>query len=108
MVIHKGLEKRWHQMSLYEQMGNIGSDVGKALNARAEGKSDREQAALDRALELFDFTIADPKHRFRLRELCRAREVLCDYFFGDNVYGSTPENMEGYFMAFALAARKNR
>lgn len=64
--------------------------------------------ALDRALELFDLTIADPKNRKRLRELCRAREVSCDFFFGENTYKSTAKSLEGYFMVFAIAARMNR
>jgi len=62
--------------------------------------------ALDRALELFDLTISDPKHRGRLREICRAREVVCDFFFGGNEYGSGAESLDKYFRTYAIAARK--
>lgn len=109
IALHQDLASgRWCTLSLSEQLGNVGSEVGRALRARAQGNADRERAALDRALELFDLTITDPKHRLRLRELCRAREVLKDFFFGDNAYGSTPESLDRYFLQFALHARGER
>ncbi|MEK7137226.1 MAG: hypothetical protein AAB853_02985 [Patescibacteria group bacterium] len=99
---------RWQEFSLNEQLGNIGSEVGRALRARAQGNEERLRGALDRALELFDLTIADPKHRGpRLREICRAREVVCDFFFGENEYGSTAASLDRYFTAFGLAARQS-
>lgn len=108
-TFHNGLTmEQWRSLSLCEQLGNIGSEVGRALSARKQQNTVREEGALDRAMELFDFTIGDPKHHGHRRELCRAREVVCDYFFGGNEYGSTPENLDRYFMAYALAARKDR
>jgi hypothetical protein len=65
-------------------------------------------APLHRALELCDFTIADPKDRSRLKELCRVRECLVDYFCGTNEYGSSDELWRKYFFAFTYAARRNR
>jgi hypothetical protein len=61
--------------------------------------------ALDRGLELLALTITDPKHRGRLRELTRLREVLLDSFLGENRYGSTEASWHRYFHPFALAAR---
>src|SRR3989344_4777356 len=104
--IHSSLASgRWNELSLCEQLGNVGSEVSRALRARESKNEERLQGALDRMLELLDLTIADPKHRYRLRELCRTREVLCDFFFGENEYGSTGESLDNYFFAFALAAR---
>jgi len=74
---------RWHSMSLMEQLGNAGSEISRALRARRRGDSAREQSALDRFLQLLDLTIADPRHRGRRREICRVREIVCDYFLGD-------------------------
>ena len=59
-------------------------------------------------LELLDLTIADAKHRSRLRELTRLREVLADYFWFDNCYGSTDESWGRYFHAFTHAAAITR
>ncbi|TSC58004.1 MAG: hypothetical protein Greene041619_880 [Candidatus Peregrinibacteria bacterium Greene0416_19] len=62
-------------------------------------------SALFRMLELFDLTIADPKNRYRLRELCRAREVLCDFLVGDNAYHSTDVSLDHYFLQFVAASK---
>ncbi|MBI5169141.1 MAG: hypothetical protein HZA61_06610 [Candidatus Eisenbacteria bacterium] len=108
MSIHSELASgRWYSMTLMEQLGNAGSEVSRALRARASGNHAREQAALARFLELMDLTIADPRLRGRRRELCRAREVVCDFFVGDNAYRSTPESLDRYFLAYARAARRS-
>jgi hypothetical protein len=33
---------------------------------------------------------------------------VCDFFVGDNEDESTPASLDGYFMAFALASRRDR
>ncbi len=109
MTLHSGLAAgRWHSMSLMEQLANAGSEVSRALRARESGNEARERSALIRFLELMDLTLADARLQGRRRELCRAREVVCDYFVGDNVYRSTPEFLDRYFLAFAKAARRGR
>ena len=104
---HPGLAGgRWHELTLAEQLGNIGSEVSRACNARARGNNDRMFKAVDRALELFDLTLADPKLAGRRKEICRAREVVCDFFYGDNEYSSDPASLDKYFRPYALAARR--
>ncbi|MGQ0744987.1 MAG: hypothetical protein ACT4OS_11775 [Acidimicrobiales bacterium] len=106
---HPGLAAgRWYQLSLDEQMGNVGSEVSRALTSWRSGNEVRMLAALARALELLDLTSADPRLVGRLREIRRAREVLADFLVGGNVYGSTAEFLQSYFDAFALAARRGR
>jgi len=97
---------RWYSMSLMEQLGNAGSEVSRALRARDQGHPDRERSALKRFLDLIDMTIADPRLRGRRKEICRVREIVCDYFVGENIYRSTPESLDRYFMPYAKAARR--
>jgi len=97
---------RWHSMSLMEQLGNAGSEVSRALRARGKGHADRELSALKRFLDLIDMTIADPRLKGRRKEICRVREIVCDYFVGENVYRSTPESLDRYFMPYAAIARR--
>jgi len=98
---------RWGQFSLAEQLANVGSEVGRMLRWR--GRDERLMAgAFDRALELLDLTLADPRWRDRLREIARARELLCDAAAGGSEYGTTLEDLDRYFLAFAVAARSGR
>ncbi len=98
---------RWWELSLFEQLGNIGSEISRAV--KWSGRNDElARGAFERALELFDLTLDDPRHRqsaARLRELARAREVVVDYFDGANEYHSTASNLQKYFDEFALATR---
>ncbi|MDE1977031.1 MAG: hypothetical protein KGI84_07225 [Elusimicrobia bacterium] len=96
---------RWGTMSLAAQLGNVGSEVSRALKWR--GKDPRLfDGAVIRALELMDFTIQDPRWRRRLKELTRAREMLCDAWLGGSEYRSDFEGLNRYFFHFAVAARK--
>lgn len=97
----------WGRLSLAEQLANVGSEVGRLR--RWTGRDDRlAAAAFARALELLDLTLADPRWRGRLKEIARARELLCDAAAGGQRYGSTLEALDRYFLAFAVAARARR
>jgi hypothetical protein len=99
---------RWRELTLMEQLANIGTEVARAHRARASGNVGRFESALDRALELFDLTLEDPRWHGRRREIARAREVVCDFLVGDNEFRSEMDSLDAYFMAFAVAARAAR
>jgi hypothetical protein len=109
-VIHPGLTaERWQRLTLDEQLGNVGTEVARAMRAKAQGNEPRSSFALARALELFDLTLGDDRWRGgRRREIARAREVVCDFFVGDNEYNSTAASLDAYFLSFAVAARRGR
>ncbi len=99
---------RWWELTLAEQLGNVGSEVGRAVRWSARNPALAE-AAFHRALELIDLTLDDPRHRrsvARLREIARAREAVVDFLAGPNHYGSTGPSLQKYFDAYALAARR--
>lgn len=109
MISHTELAAgRWRELSLLEQMANIGSEVGRAILSREKGMGSRAEGAAYRALELFDLTLDDPKLRRRLREIARAREVFADFFFGENSTKSTGDSLQKYFFDFAVAVRRGR
>ena len=99
---------RWQSFPLMLQLAHVGSEVSRACTAKKLQQQERLHAALARMLELLALTIADPKNRKRLRELCRAREVLCDFLVGDNEYHSTDASLNKYFLQFANAAKAMR
>jgi hypothetical protein len=107
--LHAGLVSgRWQALTLLEQLANIGSEVGRAALAKANGNDQRLAAAMDRCLELFELTLADERWHGRRREIARAQEVVCDFLVGDNAFGSTAESLDRYFLPFAVAARESR
>lgn len=101
---HKELAAgRWYELSLKEQMGNIGSEVVRA--SRHKDKSEELfWGDVERALELFDLTLADPRWRGRRFEIARAREIFCDAVYGGELYKSTFQGLIPYFDRFAFAA----
>jgi hypothetical protein len=103
---HPGLASgRWQRLSLAEQLANVGAEVGRM---RRRGAAKERAAAFERALELLDLTLADPRWRGRLKEIARAREILCDAADGGREYGATLEELDRYFLDFALVARRGR
>ena len=106
-ALHSSLaEGRWQQFSLAEQLGNVGSEVNRAR--RSAGDENRFWSAVTRAFELLDLTISDSRWRSRLRELLRVRETLADAVLGGHEYQTKLEDMDKYFLYFALSARSGR
>lgn len=103
--IHKSLAGgRWFELSLVEQMANIGSEVFRTISWRAKNK-EYSQKAFERSLELFDLTAMDPKNKKRLKEILRSRELWVDYAYGANQYRQNDTIWQNYFYAFNYAAR---
>lgn len=108
---HRALEAsgEWKALSFSEQMGNVGSEIHRALKWQEKEKSELEAKAFYRALELLDMTIAaacDKKSRGAgLRELLRLREAVCDCFTEESkLYGYDAASLNKYFDCFALKA----
>jgi len=86
----------------------VGSEIERTMRWRAKGNAEYARRAFERALEFLDLTMADLKHRSRLRELTRLREVLADSFWFEKRYGSTDESWRKHFQAFTHAAAVTR
>ncbi len=106
---HKELASgRWKELSLAEQMANIGSEVGRAMRWRRKGNTEFAQRAAVRALELLDLSL-DAGHSYsQLKELARVREAVVDYLFGSNEFASSEALWRSYFDHFNYAARVKR
>ena len=107
MALHAELGSgRWRQMTLAQQLANVGSEVDRAIRAWEGGQSGRFEGALDRALELFDLTAADDRWRGpRRREILRAREEFCRLFFEADLPAGSARSLSRYFLQFAVLAR---
>jgi hypothetical protein len=108
-IQHKNLAAgRWQNLSFFEQMANIGSEIERTIKWRQKENDNYAQQAFDRALELMDLTIQDTKNKPKLREIVRVREALADFFVFNNVYNTTSQIWQKYFFSFAYAARVKR
>lgn len=98
--------ERWGQLSIFEQMGNISSEVGRSINATRSGKKARAQRAVDRAVDLLDATVEVlvAQNSPRVKEVLRAREEYLRLFF-DDTFDQDADNIARYFNQFAVAAR---
>ena len=105
-ILHKDLAAgRWYKMTLAEQLGNIGSEVGRARSAQGKDEA-RFWSAVTRGLELFNLTLADKRWGERRKEISRAYEVFCDAVLGGEEYDSDLESLDRYFTNFGLLANK--
>ena len=109
MTIHKELASgRWFELSLIEQLANIGTDIERAIRWKQKGNAEYSRQAFDRALDLIYLTVEDPKNIKRLKEILRTREALIDHFVYDNDYNTTEQQWQKYFYQFNYAAAMSR
>jgi hypothetical protein len=98
---------RWTTLSFVEQLGNIGSEVDRSLRAFRDGKQERFAHAYERALELFDLSLADdrwePSDR---REIFRLREEFCRLFLDWDSASGPARELSECFLEYAIAARE--
>lgn len=106
--IHKDLAAgRWFTLPLPEQLANIGSEVGRARKSHGNDGV-LFQGAVDRALDLFDLTLADRRWKGRRGELARARELFCAAVVNDDRYRTNLMDLERYFLPFSILAARSR
>lgn len=98
----------WEKLNFFEQMANIGSEVERGIAWKDKKNDSYSQKAIERAFELLNLTIVSQQKQKKLKELTRLREMLADYFFGQNQYFSTNKLWQKYFYAFNYAAMKSK
>ena len=110
MIDHTIDRERWAQMTIFEQMGNIYSEVGRTFNARRTGRLEDENMATKRAIDLFDATIDNlvQSKSVRAKEVLRAKDLFLNNLNSTKFDETDAASLEKYFMQFAIAARINR
>jgi hypothetical protein len=106
-ILHKNLAAGgWYELTLAQQMGNIGSEVSRARKSQGKDAA-LFWGAVTRGLELFHLTILDKRWGQGCRkEIARAYEVFCDAVLGGKEYNSDLESLDRYFTNFALLAMR--
>lgn len=92
----------WAKQTVFWQMGNIGSEVGRALAAKRQGNDARMYGAFYRGMDLLNTTIDAWVERGKSPyEVLVAREQFAESILTDK----EDPKLEQYFMQFAIAAR---
>ena len=91
------LNEKWFELSLVQQMINIGNEVKRALKFSSD--SDKRNMFFDRAIRYTNFTMEDPKNAHVLSELLISKEVLEDYR-GEHNLACTGEQINGYYQTY--------
>lgn len=94
--------KTWAEQSVFWQLGNIGSEVGRALAAKHNGNKSRMDSAFYRGMDLINTTVdvwvEQGKSPY---ELLIAREQFAKSILTDD----EDQTIEQYFTQFAIAER---
>jgi len=99
-------EENWHGKTLAWQLGNIGSEILRAINREKIGDMLGRKNALERALELIDLTLSDTRHFQRLKEITRLRELVAANYIENDYYQVTLNDLQNYLLPFAVLARR--
>lgn len=102
---------KWAKMSIFEQMGNIYSEVGRSLKAKKINDDALFDAALIRTLDLFNATteMLIQQKSPRAKEVLRARDQFLSLLFSNkDINSDEAKSLDKYFLSFAIAARRDR
>jgi hypothetical protein len=97
---------KWQRLNIFEQMGNISSEVGRSFKYLQSDDKKMAEDALTRAIDLLDATSSGlaKKHSYRAKEVLRAKEEYLHAFYKKK----DSAGIERYFNQFAVAARIGR
>ncbi len=98
---------RWSKMSLFQQMGNVSSEVGRSFKAKRLGNRDDILQASKRVLDLIDATVEaqQKSHPARVKEILKSREQFLEVLQTKPAESPESKSLEKYFMQFAIAER---
>jgi hypothetical protein len=103
-------KERWAKLDIFNQMGNIYSEVGRSIKSKDQADTRNHDEAVFRAIDLFNATIlvlAKQKSP-KAREVSRSKEQFLDIITNKNASSESIQSIDRYFMQFAVAARLKR
>jgi hypothetical protein len=91
---------RWFEMPVSVQLANVGSEVNRAIKYKNKNEEQKKINFTQKAIELLDLTIEDPKNVNRREELECCKEELNDFFLGSNDYHTTDDILIRFYDSF--------
>lgn len=110
MIAYQVDRIKWSKMSIFNQMGNISSEVGRAINAKKQNNRENLDNAVIRALDLFDATIEEliNAKSIRVKEVLRSKDQFLTVINEESPSTDELDSLDRYFTQYAIAARMNR
>lgn len=96
--------RRWQKFTIFQQLGNIASELSRVRHWRAKSDLKSCNASLERVLELIDLTISDKKNISRVGEIGRLREIIADLYGQTGYYKVNLGELEKLLFDFAIRA----
>jgi hypothetical protein len=103
-------QERWAKLDIFNQMGNIYSEVGRSFKTQGSADTQSHNQAVARAIDLFNVTILvlakikSPK----AKEVSRSKEQFLTLVLDKDAPQQSIQSLDRYFMQFAVAARLKR
>ncbi|MDE6914711.1 MAG: hypothetical protein K2P35_13625 [Lachnospiraceae bacterium] len=91
------LTEKWFELSLVQQMINIGNEVKRALKCSSD--PDKKNMFFHKAIQYTQLTMEDPQNAHVLPELSISKVVLEDYC-GEHKLACTGEQISRYYQAY--------
>jgi hypothetical protein len=95
----------WQKMTIYEQFGNIASEISRAKHWHEQHDARHRDLALERVLQLVDLTLEQNQQSERVREIARFRDLVGQWLIDERDLDVLPEDIENYCLPFAIRAR---
>ena len=110
MITYQVDRTKWAKMSIFDQMGNISSEVGRAIKAKKQNNIESMENAVIRALDLFDATIDEliKARSIKSKEVLRSKDQFLTIINEQSPTSQELNSLDSYFTQFAIASRLNR
>jgi hypothetical protein len=110
MISYQIDRAKWAKMSIFDQMGNISSEVGRAINAKKNNNTVDMENAVIRTLDLFNATIDNliKTKSIKSKEVIRSKDQFLTIVNKQKPTSQELNSLERYFTQFAIASRLNR
>jgi citrate synthase len=110
MIAYQVDRNKWSRMSIFDQMGNISSEVGRAINAKKQNNKQNLENSIIRALDLFDATINEliNAKSIRSKEVLRSKDQFLTIMNEESPSTDELNSLDRYFTQYAIAARLNK
>jgi len=95
-------KNKWFNLPRTQQIGNIGSEIGRAAYWEAQQDVKNKNFAIERALILLELTLDDPKWKGGLKEVARMHEIICSKLVNHSFFEITLKELENFCLEFVL------